>query len=81
MVHEDLAERETEKDKIPDLDPQLLPYPAVSVQWYVKQNKLAKHNTARDSIHRSMAVETKMVISLMSIVVRWWAPWRKTLLI
>ena len=31
MVHEDLAERETEKDKVPDLDPQLLPFPAASV--------------------------------------------------
>lgn len=33
MVHEDLAERETETDKFPD--PQLLPFPAVSVRWYV----------------------------------------------
>lgn len=56
MVHEDLVKKETVIVKQPD--PQLLPFPAVSVRWYVHQNKLAKHNAARDSIHQSMAVET-----------------------
>ena len=35
----------------------ILPFPAVSPQWYVMQNRLAKHNSTRDSIHQAIAVE------------------------
>ena len=35
----------------------ILPFPAVSPQWYVMQNRLAKHNSTRDSVHQAIAVE------------------------
>ena len=35
----------------------ILPFTGVSTEWYALQNRLAKHNSSRDTIHQAIAVE------------------------
>ena len=35
----------------------ILPFTGVSTEWYVLQNRLAKHNSSRDTIHQAITVE------------------------
>ena len=36
----------------------IVPFTTVSTQWYVLQNRLAKHNLTRDSVHQAIEVES-----------------------